>query len=65
MIAEREVLPRLLVRQVGDVRLADEVHEEVRHADLGDQVDEARRNAEHEVAVIPQREVLALFLGEA
>src|SRR3546814_15074205 len=48
------------MRQVRDVGLADEVDEQIGDADFGDQIDEDRRNAPHEVAVPPQRMILAL-----
>ena len=53
------------VREVADLRLRDEVDEQVRDPDLGDQVDEDRRHAEHEVAVAPERQARALDLGGA
>ena len=46
---------------VADVRLRDKVDEQIGDADLGDQVDEDRGYAEHQVAVVPQRQVLALL----
>ncbi len=51
--------------EVADLRLRHEVDEQVGHADLGDQVDEDGRDAEHQVAMPPQRMAGAFLAGGA
>src|SRR3546814_6650678 len=55
---QEQIVRRGGVADIADFRRRNEVDEQVRHPDLGDQIDEDRGDAEHQIAVSPQRMVL-------
>ena len=60
---QAEIIACLLMGQIGDIGLADEIDEQVGDADFRDQIDEDGRDAEHQIAMHPERVLLALFLA--